>query len=125
MTDTDATVFIVDDDPSVLKSLTRLIRAAGWNVEPLASGCDFLARLPFSGRGCAIIDLRMPDITGLDLCKRIAALCPSLPTILITDGDDFKLRAAAAAVTLIDFVSKPVDGEVLLSDVRAALARQR
>ena len=125
MTDTDATVFIVDDDPSVLKSLTRLIRAAGWNVEPHASACEFLARLPFSGKGCAIVDLKMPDITALDLCQRIAALCPSLPTILITDAEDFKLRPAAAALNLIDFVTKPVDGEVLLSDVRAALAQHR
>ena len=127
MHDTNETIFIVDDDPSVLKSLTRLIRAGGWNVEPYASGREFLARLPFSGRGCVILDLMMPDMSGLEVCSQMAALCPSLPTILLTGGDDFKLRATAAsgpAVNFVDFVTKPVDGEILLSGIRRALAPQ-
>lgn len=126
MTDTDETIFIVDDDPSVLKSLTRLIRSAGWNVEAYAFGREFLARLPFSGRGCLILDLTMPDITGLELCHKMAARNFSLPTIFLTGGDDFSLRARAAsdpAVDFVDFLTKPVDGKTLLDDIHLALAR--
>ncbi len=126
MHDHDGTIFIVDDDPSVLKSLARLIRSAEWKVEPYASGHDFLARLPFSGKGCVILDLTMPDISGFEICSRMAALNSSLPTIFLTGGDELSLRSRAASdptVNFVDFLTKPVDGVALLNSIRRALAR--
>ncbi len=124
--DDDGTIFIVDDNPSVLKSLARLIRTAGWKVEPYASGNEFLAQLPFSGKGCVILDLTMPDISGFEIRSRMAALNSSLPTIFLTGGDDLSLRARAAidpTLSSVDFLTKPVDALDLLNAIRRALAR--
>jgi FixJ family two-component response regulator len=123
----DGTVFILDDDPSVLKSLARLIRVAGWNVEAYSSGREFLARLPSAGKACIVLDLTMPDLTGLEICDRMASILqgPSLPTIFLTGGDDVNLRARVTHhphVNLIDFLTKPVNGEVLMDSIRRALA---
>jgi two-component system, LuxR family, response regulator FixJ len=69
----DATVFIVDDDPSVRKSLLRLIHSGGWHGEEFASAREFLAWPAFSGTGCLILDVRMPGMTGMELCGEMAA----------------------------------------------------
>ena len=126
MHDTDEMIFIVDDDPSVRKSLTRLIRSAGWNVESYASGREFLARLPFSGSGCVILDVTMPDITGLELRDQMAARRSSLPIIFLTGGSGPTLRARAVGddtLEFVDFLIKPVDAKTLLDAIRLATGR--
>jgi FixJ family two-component response regulator len=126
MPDADVTIFIVDDDPSVRKSLTRLIRTAGWNVEAFASGRDFLERLPFSGRGCLILDVTMPEITGLELRDQMATQNSTLPIIFLTGGNDPALSARAAKEftrDFVDFLIKPVDAKTLLNAIETASQR--
>ncbi len=126
MTDTIETIFIVDDDPSVLKSLDRLIRSAGWKVEAYASGSEFLARLPFSGRGCVIMDLTMPETTGLEVCDQMAARGSSLPIIFLTGGNPRTLMErgiGGRAMNFVDLLTKPVDAQILLNAIRVALSR--
>ena len=73
MTESEALVFVVDDDDSVRKALARLIRSVGLNVETFASAGEFLARGPHDGSACLILDVRMPGLSGLDLQKELAA----------------------------------------------------
>jgi FixJ family two-component response regulator len=124
--ETNELIFIVDDDSSVRRSLTRLIRSAGRNVEAYGSAREFLDRLPHSGRSCMILDLTLPDISGLELCYQMAARGFSLPTIFITGGEDVTMRARATsdpAVDFVDFLTKPVDAATLLNAIRRALSR--
>jgi FixJ family two-component response regulator len=126
MTIAQATVFIVDDDASVRKSLTRLIRAAGWNVESFSSGLDFLARLPYTGPGCVILDMAMPDIAGTELHDQMTARDLSLPVIFLTVDDkaiSSQHPASAPPSGSVDFLTKPVDAGSLISAVWRALER--
>jgi FixJ family two-component response regulator len=126
MSSTDETVFIVDDDPSVMKGLARLIRSAGWTVEAYASGHELLSRLPFAGRGCVILDLTMPVMSGTELCNQMAELGAALPVIFLTGAEDPVLLEKAAGsrgTNFVGFLTKPVDAKVLLDAIRTALDR--
>ena len=104
----------------------RLIRTVGWNVEAFASGHEFLARSPFSGRGCIILDVTMPDMTGLELRDQLAARNSAIPIILLTGGNEPTLRARGPGdVTsdFVDFLNKPVDANVLFKAIEIALQR--
>jgi FixJ family two-component response regulator len=123
VTKTDATVFIVDDDPSVRKSLLRLIRSAGWHGEAFASAGEFLARPAFSGPGCLILDVRMPGMTGPELRDAMAAQNISLPVIFLTGQADIPAGLEAWDGGVADFLVKPVDAEALWQAIRLALER--
>ena len=69
------TVFVVDDDAAVRRSLIRLLRSAGWDAEAFASAGDLLERAPFAGCGCVLLDVQMPGMNGLELQERMAAAC--------------------------------------------------
>jgi FixJ family two-component response regulator len=121
MTQSDATVFIVDDDPSVRKSLLRLIRAYGWHGEAFASALEFLARPAFSGIGCLILDVRMPGMMGPELRKVMAAQNISLPVIFLTGHADLSEGVGARYEGVVDLLVKPVGADTLLQAVRKAL----
>jgi len=124
MSNTEETVFIVDDDTSVRKSLVRLFRSSGMKVEAYASAREFMARMPIGGKSCVILDLTLPDTTGLELCNQMVEKGCRLPTIFLTGGSDIVLRAAATEecmANVVDFFTKPVDSNVLLKAVRLAL----
>jgi len=123
MTRTDATVFVVDDDPSVRKSLLRLIRSGGWHGEAFASAQEFLARPAFSGTGCLILDVRMPGMMGPELCNMMAARNIALPVIFLTGHADIPEGVDAWNEGAVDLLVKPVDTEVLLQAIRLALER--
>jgi len=116
------TVFVVDDDLSVRRSLTRLLRAAGYHAESFAGAADFLARLPCEAPACALVDVRMPDVSGFDLLPQLQVACPGLPVILITGHGDTAMAERALASGASNFLVKPVDEPVLLAAVDAALA---
>jgi FixJ family two-component response regulator len=118
-------VFIVDDDPSVRKSLARLIRAAGYDVEALASAREFLARSPYDGASCLVLDVRMPGLTGLELQEALAAAEPGCPIVFITGYRDVRASVKAMKGGAIDFLSKPVNDRELLSAVERAVAKAR
>jgi len=124
MNKTDTTIFIVDDDASVRKSLLRLIRSAGWQGEAFASAQDFLARPAFSGTGCVVLDVRMPGMTGPELRDLMAAQKISLPVIFLTGQGDIPTGVEAMKKGAVDFLQKPVNDEALLQAIQRAAERQ-
>jgi FixJ family two-component response regulator len=123
MTKEDPTVFVVDDDASVRKSLSRLFRSAGVSVEMFASADAFLAREHFTGTGCVILDIGMPGLNGVDLHKRLRKADFSMPVIFLTGHGDIQTGVQVVKEGAVDFLTKPVDDETLLQAVREALAK--
>jgi FixJ family two-component response regulator len=117
------TVFLVDDDASVRRGLERLVRAAGYAVEAFASADEFLARLPVQGVGCAILDVQMPGISGPQLHERLVQLGVGVPVLFLTAHGDVPTSVSAIKRGALDFLMKPVDGDVLLAAVGQAMAR--
>ncbi len=118
-----ATVFVVDDDPSVRRGLDRLLRSAGYRVEVFESAKEFLARPPYGGTGCMILDVQMPGTPGPELHGQIAEQGISLPVVFLTAHGDVSTGVSAMKKGALDFLEKPVDDEVLLEVVRQAIAR--
>jgi formate hydrogenlyase transcriptional activator len=111
----------VDDDVSVRESLHALIRAAGWQAETFASAREFLARPRPLGPSCLVLDVRLPDLNGLDLQKRIARDRSDLPIIFITGYADVPMTVQAIKAGAVEFLTKPLRGAVLLDAIRNAM----
>jgi FixJ family two-component response regulator len=120
---TNRIVFVVDDDPSVLRGLERLFRSAGYDVEGYASPRDFLSRVGADRPGCVVVDLRMPDMGGLELQEELARKGSPLPLVFLTGHGDVPSSVRAMKAGAIDFLTKPCDDTDLLSAVERALAR--
>ena len=118
-------VFIVDDDPSVRKSLARLVRAARYDVETFASAREFLARPQYDGPCCLVLDVRMPGLTGLALQEALAGTGPGCPIVFITGYRDVRASVKAMKGGAIDFLTKPVNDRELLSAIERALTKAR
>ena len=117
-------VFLVDDDDSVRKALTRLIRSAGYKAEAFASAQEFLDRNPYSdGPACLVLDVRMPGLNGMDLQQKLQAENAPLPIIFITGHGDIPTSVKAMKAGAVDFLPKPVHAETLLPTIEQALAR--
>ena len=123
MTPAELTVFVVDDDASVRRSLVRLLRAAGHRVEAFATARDFLMRGEHGLRGCLLLDVRMPGMTGPELQQALGALGRDVPIVFITGHGDVPMAAQAIEAGAADFLTKPVDDDVLLAAVARALDR--
>ena len=120
-----ATVCIVDDDPSVLKALARLIGAAGYRVKAFDRAPAFLdSRLP-KGPKCLVLDLQMPGLGGLELQRELATRGLALPVIFLTGHGDIPSSVEAMKAGALDFLTKPVSGSALLEAVRAALDKDK
>jgi FixJ family two-component response regulator len=111
-------VFVVDDDVSVRESLDLLIRTAGWQSETYASAQAFLARARVPAPSCLVLDVSLPDLTGLDLQQRIGADRGDLPIIFITGHGAMKAGA-------VEFLTKPFNDEMLLEAIAGAIERSR
>jgi FixJ family two-component response regulator len=118
-----ALVFVVDDDASVRKSLVRLIKAAGYEAEAFGSVADFLARRPYDGPCCLVLDVRMPGLTGLDLQDALRAAGQRLSIVFITGHRDVRVSVKAMKGGAVDFLTKPVDEGTLLGAIEQAVAR--
>jgi FixJ family two-component response regulator len=118
-----ALVFVVDDDASVRKSLTRVITSAGFTVETFASAREFFARERPPGPCCTVLDVRMPGLTGLDLQEALAAAGRRMPIVFITGHGDVSMSVKAMKAGAVDFLTKPFDVENLLDAVRRAVAK--
>jgi len=116
-------VFVVDDDLSVRESLELLIRFAGWQPETFASAADFLARARPDEQSCLVLDVSLPDLNGLELQKLIASDRTDMPIIFITGHGDVPMTVQAMKAGAVEFLTKPIDDEVLLSAIRHALKR--
>jgi FixJ family two-component response regulator len=119
MTDAVFTVFLVDDDAGVLKALSRLLRARGYEVRAFTSPQDFLAGHHASIPGCAVFDVSMPGLDGLQLQQALTAGGSQRPVIFLTGKGDIPTSVRAMKAGAIDFLTKPVNDDGLV----AAIAR--
>ena len=122
MTQAKYVVAVVDDDTSVRKALSRLLSAAGFVAESYGDGAQFLESLSRSVPSCAIVDLHMPNMSGLELQARIAASALHVPVIIITAHDEPTLRARALTAGAIGYLAKPFADKVLLDAVTGAIS---
>jgi two-component system, LuxR family, response regulator FixJ len=120
----DPMVHVIDDDEALRDSLAFLFSTAQLPVRTYESAAAFLKDLPASGSGCVITDLRMPEMSGVDLLRRLNSLGAGLPVIVITGHGDVPMAVEAMKLGAVDFLEKPFDDEVLLMAVRTALSRQ-
>jgi FixJ family two-component response regulator len=118
-------VFVVDDDISVRESLELLIESSGWQAETFASAQEFLAHSETFAPSCLILDVTLPDLSGLDLQKRIAAARPAMPVIVITGYADVAMSVRAMKAGATEFLTKPFSEDVLVEAIRQALERSR
>jgi len=116
-------VHIIDDDETVRQSLAFLLSSAGLAVRVYDSATAFLAGLSVIADGCLITDIRMPDMTGIDLLHRLRAKGCGLPAIVITGHGDVALAVEAMKAGAIDFIEKPFDEEAILNAVQTAFDR--
>jgi RNA polymerase sigma factor (sigma-70 family) len=116
-----ASVFVVDDDPSVRKSLMRVIESAGYTVAAFASAREFLEAAPEPGPCCLVLDVRMPGITGLDLQRTLAQAVHRIPVVFITGHGDVPMSVKAMRAGAIDFLTKPFAAKDLLDAIRRAV----
>jgi FixJ family two-component response regulator len=117
------TIFIVDDDTSFLRSLSRLLTAVGYGVEIYTSAHDFFARPAPERPGCVIADLQMPEINGLQLQEELRQSANPLPVIFLTGQGDIPSTVSAMRRGAEDFLTKRAPKEELLAAVERALAR--
>jgi FixJ family two-component response regulator len=125
MTPSTPIVHVVDDDESFRTAVTRLLRAAGHEVRSHASAGEFLLSLPVNRPGCVVLDVRMPGPSGLDLQEAFGRLSEALPIIFLTGHGDIPMTVRAMKAGAVDFLTKPVQRQVLLNAVRNALARDQ
>ena len=123
MPDLQAIVFVVDDDASVREALARLIRSAGLLVETFASAEDFLTRPRAETPSCLLLDLRLPDLSGLDVQRRLAEAHETLPILFITGHGDIPTTVRAMKAGAVEFLTKPFSDDVLVSAITGALER--
>ena len=120
-----ATVFIIDNDPSVLKSLSRLLRSEGIQTECFDSAGAYLERDAHDGTGCILLDINMPEVSGIELQSRLVAQGHDLPVVFLTGHGDVSNSVVALKRGALDFLTKPVDEAVLLRAVKRALDHHR
>jgi FixJ family two-component response regulator len=116
-------VYLVDDDPSILNAISRLLATAGYKTKPYTSPVSFLEEHDASQPGCIVLDLSMPELSGLDLQHRLAS--SGRPIVFISGRNDVPGSINAMKAGAFDFLTKPVDGEVLLGAVRDAIERDK
>ena len=114
-------VFVVDDEPSVQTALVRLLTSAGYHTRGFPSAQAFLAAYRPVSPDCLILDLQMPEVTGLDLLETLRGMDSALEVIFVSGRGDVPATAKAMKMGAIDFLTKPVDEEVLMGAVAAAL----
>lgn len=116
-------VHIIDDDEAVRHSLAFLLNTARLDVRTYESATAFLSALPSLDSGCIITDVRMPEVSGVDLLRRLKELNVGMPVIVITGHGDVQLAVEAMKIGAVDFIEKPFDDDMLLASVRSALSR--
>lgn len=121
MSESEATIFVVDDDPGVRQSLEMLIRAIGQSVETYASAGEFLDAYTSERPGCLVLDLRMPGMSGLELQEELGSRGSNLPVIFITAHGDVPTAVDAVKGGAIDFIQKPFRDQDLIEKIELAL----
>lgn len=123
MSQTIPTIFIIDDDASVRKSLARLLRSYGFEVESFESAEHFLERELYEGVGCIILDIRMSGMSGMVLQEKLSHLNYVMPIIFITGHGDIPTSVQAMKKGAVDFLTKPFDDKDLLQAIQGAIEK--
>ena len=118
-------VHVIDDDEGLRESLAFLLRSAKLEVRSFDSAKAFLDVLPDTALGCVITDVRMPEMSGIELLRRLKELKIGVPVIVITGHGDIALAVEAMKIGAADFFEKPFDDDLLVASVRAALQQQK
>jgi FixJ family two-component response regulator len=121
----DQTVFLLDDEPAIVKALSRLLRAEGYKIEAFSSAREFMANYKPGTGGCLVLDLSMPGITGLDVQRWLASSGGPLPVVFMTGQDDLPEKVLAMMKGAVEILMKPVSANALLKNIEKALARDR
>ena len=116
-------IHVIDDDDAARDSLAFLLRSAKMEVRTYDSALAFLNALPSNPNGCIISDVRMPQMTGLELLRRLTNLKVALPVIIITGHGDVPLAVEAMKTGAVDFLEKPFEDDAILASVRSAISR--
>jgi FixJ family two-component response regulator len=116
-----ATVYLVDDDPALLRMLQTLVATLGVRVQAFASARDFLSTYRAHAQACLVCDLRMPDMDGVELQKRLKEMDAPLPMIFLTGFAEVSVAVEAMRDGAFDFLEKPFSAQALLGKIRAAL----
>jgi FixJ family two-component response regulator len=119
----EGSVFLLDDEPGMLKALTRLLKAEGYTVCAFTSAKAFLEVYQPQALGCLVLDVAMPEIDGLELQRRLTRSGALLPIVFLTGHGDIPMSVQAIKAGAEDFLTKPVNDADLLRAVRAALQR--
>ena len=114
-------VFVIDDDESICRSLRRLLQSAGFHVRTFISGNDFLNQVCQNMSGCIILDVRMPEIGGLELQKRLNDSGCKMPIVFMSAHQDAGTRGKALNAGAIAFLQKPFEDQLLIETIRSVL----
>jgi FixJ family two-component response regulator len=125
MTETDAIVFVIDDDRAVREAIKSLIRSVGMRVETFASAQEFLGSRRPDAPACLVLDVRMPGLSGLDLQLELARADIRLPIIFITGHGDIPMSVQAMKAGATEFLTKPFRDQDLLDAIKQAIDRDR
>jgi two-component system response regulator FixJ len=119
----DYVVHVVDDEEPVRKSLAFLLATVGFPVRVHDSATGFLATASTAGKACLITDLKMPDMSGVELLEKLNGMGVIMPTIVITGHGDVAMAVAAMKAGAVDFIEKPFEDEVLIDAIKRAASR--
>src|SRR5208283_3697544 len=125
MSDRGVPVYVVDDDASVREAVGSLIRSAGLRPETFPSAQEFLASTRAEGPSCLVLDVELPGLSGLDLQQELARADIQIPIIFLTGRADIPMSVQAMKAGALDFLTKPIDDEVLLNAIRKGIAHYR
>ncbi len=117
----ESTIYIVDDHEAVRDSLSALLQANGLTVETYACAGDFLEAFNPSSHGCLLLDLRLPDMSGIEVQQKLSAMGARLSTVMISGYGDIPLAVKAMKAGAVDFIEKPYVDELILDRVRSAV----
>jgi FixJ family two-component response regulator len=119
------TVFIIDDDRGMRQAIEDLVESVGLRAESFASGEEFLSRRPTSGPSCLVLDVRLPQMSGLDFQRRLAESGMQIPIIFITAHGDIPMSVRALKSGAVEFLTKPFRDQDLLDAIQQALQHDR
>lgn len=123
MEEKNPTIFVIDDDPSARRGLVRLIRAAGMSVQEYASAKEFIDQKFSHNYGCIVLDVKMPEMSGLDLQAALNKISPTLPIIFVSGHSEIPDVATAMKRGAIDFLTKPVERDKLFEAIAESLEK--
>jgi FixJ family two-component response regulator len=125
MTDPDPIVFVVDDDASVRDAVKKLLASVGLRVETFGSAREFLSRKRPETPACLVLDVRLPDLGGLEFQRTLAEANVHIPIIFITGHADVPMTVRAMKAGAVEFLTKPFRGQELLGAIQEAIAKDR